>query len=142
MKPQCLLALVVSGLLAADGGNKEIDKFQGTWKFASVELDGRKVPPEALGGARLVIKGDRFSVVDQKATYHGTFRVDPGQSPKAIDVRFTEGPEKGKVIRGIYEVDGDTYRVCMGQAGKGRPTEFASTPGSGNVLEILKRVRP
>jgi uncharacterized protein (TIGR03067 family) len=68
--------------------------------------------------------------------------VHPSAHPKTIDVTFTEGPEKGKSSYGIYELEGDTYRVCIGLTGKPRPTDFASTPGSGHVLEVLKREKP
>jgi hypothetical protein len=40
---------------------------------------------------------------------------------------------------GIYELDGDTYKLCGDMQGKSRPTEFAVKPGSGFVLEVLKR---
>jgi hypothetical protein len=41
-----------------------------------------------------------------------------------------------------YSALGDTYKVCIGLAGRERPTVFASEPGSGHVLQVLKRVDP
>jgi uncharacterized protein (TIGR03067 family) len=38
----------------------------------------------------------------------GTVTVNSMKKPKAIDVAMTEGPEKGKTVLGIYEIDGDT----------------------------------
>jgi uncharacterized protein (TIGR03067 family) len=75
-------------------------------------------------------------------TYRGTFKLDLSKKPKEIDVVFTEGPEKGKTSLGIYELEGDVYKVCIGLTGKKRPTEFISKPGSGHVLEVLKRQKP
>jgi len=40
---------------------------------------------------------------------------------------------------GIYELEPDSYKVCFAPAGKPRPTEFASTPGSGQILQLWKR---
>ena len=130
------------------GGDKEaaiqeeVGRFEGSWRFDSMEAEGKAVPVDGFKGIRLVLKGDRFTMVEPNATYRGTYRVDPTSRPKTIDVMFTEGPEKGKSSCGIYELDGDTYKVCIGLTGKPRPTEFASKPGSGHVLEVLKRDKP
>jgi uncharacterized protein (TIGR03067 family) len=138
---------VTLGLLAADtpppdAARKEYARFEGTWRFASIEMEGKQLPGEDVKGSRMVLKGDRFTVESGPVAYRGTFKVDLGKKPKQIDVTFTEGPEKGKTFRGIYTLEGDTYTVCIGPPGKDRPAEFVSKPGSGHVLEVLKRVRP
>ncbi len=127
---------------AKDDVKKEIDKFQGTWKFVSIVAEGKEVPEDGFKDARLIIKGDKFTSTDGKETHKGTFKVDVSKQPKTIDVVFTEGPEKGNTSKGIYELEGDTYKVCIGLTGKTRPTEFASKPDSGHVLEVLKREKP
>jgi len=130
------------------GGDKEaairdeLGRFEGSWRFDAMEVGGKAVPVDGFKSIRLVLKGDKFTMVQPDATYGGTYVVDPSSRPKTIDVMFTEGPEKGKTSYGIYELEGDTYKVCMGLTGKPRPTEFASKPGSGHVLEVLKREKP
>jgi uncharacterized protein (TIGR03067 family) len=130
------------------GGDKEsairaeLGRFEGSWRFDSVVAEGKAVPVDGFKGIRLVLKGDRFTLIEPRASYGGTYTVDPIARPKTIDVTFTEGPEKGQSCYGIYELEGDTYTVCMGLTGKPRPTEFASKPGSGHVFEVLKRVVP
>ena len=121
---------------------EELKKFAGTWRFASVEVGGRPMPLEGLKGPTLVLEGDRFTMNEPAGATHGSFAVDPSARPKTMDVTFTDGPEAGKVIRGIYELDGDTYRLCIGTAGKSRPAAFVSKPGSGDVLEVMKRDKP
>jgi uncharacterized protein (TIGR03067 family) len=123
----------------AEDTKKELEKFRGTWRFVSVEIEGMKLPEQQLKGSQLVLDGDKFTFTDSQATYRGTFKLAVDQKPKTIDVTFHEGPEKGKTSKGIYELEGDVYKVCMGLAGKERPTEFASKPGSGHVLELLRR---
>ena len=140
-----LLAVLAVGVFFAadapkdDATKKELEKFQGTWKFVSLEVDGNKLPEEGFKDARLVITGDKFTVSEGRVLHKGVFKVDVSKKPKTIDVTFTEGPEKGNTVRGIYELEGDTYKVCMTDTLKARPTEFASKPGSGHVLEVLKR---
>jgi uncharacterized protein (TIGR03067 family) len=76
------------------------------------------------------------------ATYGGTFVLDPGKKPKTIDIKFTEGPEKGNTSLGIYELDGDTLKICLTITAKDRPTEFAAKAKSGHGFEVLKREKP
>jgi uncharacterized protein (TIGR03067 family) len=144
MKPQLFLVLAVSALIAADTANddvkKELKKFEGTWVIESFEQDGEKTPADAFKGTKLVCKDDTFTMTMPGVTYKGTFKVDVAKKPKHIDIHFTEGPEKGKNIKGIYEIEGDTYKLCIKMMGdKDRPTEFATKAGSGIALEVLKR---
>jgi len=71
----------------------------------------------------------------------GTQKLDPSKSPKTIDMTLTEGPNKGAVMLGIYEIDGDTLKACFDPQGKKRPTEFKSAPGSAHFLNIHKRIK-
>jgi hypothetical protein len=43
------------------------------------------------------------------------------------------------VAKGIYEVDGDTWKHCFSLTE--RPTEFGSKEGSGVYYIVLKRVK-
>jgi uncharacterized protein (TIGR03067 family) len=75
-----------------------------------------------------------------EAVYQGTFRVDASKSPKTIDFHFTEGPEKGKTNLGIYQLEGEQWRICLCMKDNGeRPKEFKSNAGSQVVLETLIR---
>jgi uncharacterized protein (TIGR03067 family) len=137
----CLsLAFLGVGLVAAadEDAKKEYERFTGTWKFASIEVDGKKVPEEALKGA-LILKGDKWTLKHGDETGSGTYKVDLSKKPKTIDIEIMEGPQKGETMKGIYKLEGDTYTVCLAFKGKDRPTDFASKPGSGHVLEVLKR---
>ena len=51
---------------------------------------------------------------------------------------FSSGPEKGNTNFGIFEVEGDTWRLCLDMTGTSRPKAFAS--GRGVALETLRRV--
>jgi uncharacterized protein (TIGR03067 family) len=133
----------------ADGARKgaveaELSRFEGTWKFASMEVEGRAVPAPAdgTGASRLVLKGDRFTSEGGPSPVRGVFEVDPTSVPKRIDVTFLEGGVPGETLLGIYELTGDTYKVSMGMPGKPRPARFPSAPGSGSVLQVLERQRP
>ncbi len=122
---------------------KERAKFNGEWKFESIEAEGQALPLKALASSRLILKGKEFVLKSDQGDYGGTYEVDASKTPKTIDVHFTTGPEAGTTAKGIYELDDETYKVCMAVGGKAeRPKEFAAKPGSGFVLEVLKKVKP
>jgi uncharacterized protein (TIGR03067 family) len=112
------------------------EKLQGTWQMIAFEMDGQSVPP---GSATIVIEGNNFTSLSMGAQYEGTMVVDSTTTPKTFDVKFHKGPHKGETSLGIYELDGDTWRICIGLTGVKRPTKFAAEPGSGHALETLTR---
>lgn len=69
-----------------------------------------------------------------------TQKLDPSKSPKTLDAKVTDVPNKGAVILGIYEISGDTLKVCFDPEGKKRPTEFKGVSGS-QTLVVHKRVK-
>ncbi len=40
---------------------------------------------------------------------------------------------------GIYELEGDRYKVCFAPPGKARPDDFTSKPGTGYILQVWQR---
>jgi uncharacterized protein (TIGR03067 family) len=134
------VALIMVAADDKDEIKKELERFQGTWKFESLEIGGMKMDVGVYKDVRLILEGDKFTHKEGKEPAHGTFKVDVSKKPKTIDITFTDGPEKGNTILGIYELDGDTYRVCIDLAKKDvRPTKFESKMGTMLVLEVLKR---
>jgi uncharacterized protein (TIGR03067 family) len=114
----------------------DLEKLQGAWNIVSLEMEGQKYPP---GGSRIVIEGGRFVSLNMGAEYEGTVTVDESSSPKTFDLAFDNGPEAGNQALGIYELSGDAWKICLALAGKKRPAEFASKPGTGHALELLER---
>jgi uncharacterized protein (TIGR03067 family) len=119
--------------------SQDIDRLQGTWAVTELEMDGQWVPAFLLGDARIEIKGSRFSGTGMGAVYEGTLELDTSSSPARLDLKFDAGPEKGHTNPGIYQLNGDSWKLCLATRGPVRPESFASTPGSGFALETLVR---
>src|SRR5262249_26588067 len=117
-------------------------KFEGTWTYKSVEFDGNPEPESAFKRDRLILKGDRFRLMRGGNQNEGSFLLDPSVKPKTITISFKQSGARGMMRLGIYDLDGDTCKVCLGLEGKPRPSEFVSKPGSGHVLEVLIRSKP
>jgi uncharacterized protein (TIGR03067 family) len=142
------LLLVVWKRSAAVGAKRlkavrdELKRFEATWKFVMIDVEGRKIPAERFGEDRLVLKGKQFTTTIGGTTTEGFFKIDPTASPKTIDITFTDGPGKDNTQKGIYELDGDTQKICWAAPGKPRPTEFEAKPRSARILQILEKVKP
>jgi uncharacterized protein (TIGR03067 family) len=115
----------------------DLDKLQGTWTVTTLAVDGNQMP--APPGACIVIKGSRFQSLGMGSVYEGTVELNTRKKPKHFDLLFTKGPEKGNRSLGIYELNGDDWKLCLTVTGSTRPTKFATTPGSGHAFETLRR---
>ena len=127
--------LLAPALLRADDAPKDAE---GEWELQSIVRDGKEGPPPDPRPV-ITIRGNvlGFRIGDQ--TRNATVWVDADK--KSIDVRADEGPDKGKVRKGVYEVKGDVLRICQAGEGQDRPTEVSSKEGDGLTLITLKRVK-
>jgi uncharacterized protein (TIGR03067 family) len=118
----------------------EMKKLEGTWQLISAMKDGKETPAEVVKKIRVVIKGGKHSVYfgDEVAAKEIPFAVDPTKDPRTTVDTLPDGRE----IKGIYNLDGDMLTSCVAEAGKDRPSEFDSKPGSGHTLRVFKRVKP
>jgi uncharacterized protein (TIGR03067 family) len=135
-------------MVAADPANDDLAKLQGTWLTVSLVNDGKtlvdeKTPPRPGPVTKFVYAGNKWSIrVGDKTVASGVFKIDSTRTPKEIDIFDETGVKNDKTKLGIFEIDGDTYKYCLAPAGRLRPTEFASKPGSKNSLGVSKRERP
>jgi uncharacterized protein (TIGR03067 family) len=139
-----LSAVGVIGLAAVATARdaKEDKAMDGTWELVSGELGGQKFPEAVTKTLTLVLDGEKYTVKSPGPDDKGTVKRDPSKTPKELDVIGAEGPNKGKTFLAIYELDGDTLKVCYDLEGKKRPTEFKSAPDTKQFLAVYKRKKP
>ena len=149
-----LFVLVATGLMAGeppgpDTPKKDMDAIQGTWKVVALEADGQQAPPEIVAALKLVFKGETltFSPGEPGFTNYN-FKLDPTTKPASFDMTHADGPHKGETEEGIYLLEGNHLKICLGTAGN-RPKTFATTAPSGKGvysagkgLYTLERVTP
>jgi uncharacterized protein (TIGR03067 family) len=137
------LVFVVLSLSARAAESKgDAKALEGTWLPTMAELAGEKFPDEGLKSITLTLSGSSYTVMVGKATDKGTVKLDPGKKPKTLDITGTEGPNKGKTFLAIYELKGDTLRVCYDLSGKARPEEFKTKADTQLFLVTYKRKKP
>jgi uncharacterized protein (TIGR03067 family) len=112
---------------------------EGTWKAVSAELGGRAMSQAEAEAITLRIQGTNYEVtVNGEGSDRGFTKIDPKVTPKAMDVSSTNGPNKGKTFPAIYELKGDSLRVCYNLGGANRPTEFKTVTNSFVFLASYK----
>jgi uncharacterized protein (TIGR03067 family) len=114
-----------------------------------VDLPARRASdsaPDAPLVKLVIIKDDQFAfryVFPRSGEFSdeaSRFRIDTSRNPKAFDLSALEG---GPAYPGIYELDGDTLKICWSRTTEpaSAPTEFVTRRGSNRRLLILKRSR-
>jgi|SRR4051794_31095212 len=146
MKLHGLLVLAAGLLAAADvpkggAGKDDLKRLQGTWSTVSVERGGVAAPEEEARKIKLTVRGNQYTLTGEEEPIEGTLELNPARRPKELDAVRNKGPDAGKTIKGIYELKGDTLRVCLGAPGKSRPTGFDTGRGGGEMLYVHKRAK-
>jgi uncharacterized protein (TIGR03067 family) len=120
---------------------KDEKELAGTWYVQSAENGGKKIPPQAYRDLRLTYKNGKFTAHKGKEKpEEGTYKLDPSKKPKAIDVTHSIGRDKVQTQLAIYELKGNTFKICSCVTGKERPTTFDTTDKPEYVMMVLKRV--
>ena len=134
-----LLVFSLTPITWSGAGAQDAKQIQGTWLPQSAELGGKEFPEEVRKSIKLVLKADTYVVTAGKDPDEGKCKIDPSKTPKTLDITGTKGPNMGKTFLCIYELNGDTLRVCYDLSGKARPTEFKTTAGSQLFLVTYRR---
>jgi len=119
---------------SAEGDWKTIE---GTWIPVAFEVGGVKLPEETFKDTKLVMTDGHYTYQNDR----GTYKLITSETPRGMDVTGIEGPNQGKTFPAIYQLTGDTLRICYDLAGKTRPTEFATRAGTRQFLASYKRAK-
>ena len=115
----------------------QTSEIHGMWTVFSAERVGS--PISQFVNARLVFRGDQFGMQrGERRIGEGTYRVDPGKTPKEIDLTDNSGTRLG-----IYKLEGDQLTLCLTEPNRpSRPTEFTAPAGSPQMVLVLRREIP
>jgi uncharacterized protein (TIGR03067 family) len=135
-----LSLFLVVGLDTENPSWEELAQFEGVWRFALVEVEGARQPDAPFETNKLIVlKDGRYVIVQGPRITRGVIKLSPNNTPKHYDVAVTSGPAKGLEASGLYELDGDTCKVCLPIRGKERPTVLESKAGNGCLIHVFAR---
>jgi uncharacterized protein (TIGR03067 family) len=125
--------------IRAQSARQEWQRLQGTWECTALEQDGKKVAAADHKDRTIFFGGEAVLVRQgEKVLQVAAQKLDPARSPKTINVIVMQGPQKGEVQLGIYELQGDTLTLCLDAEGQKRPADFKAS-GPGVSLAVYKR---
>jgi uncharacterized protein (TIGR03067 family) len=140
---RCLGFILFACFLAGCGANHSVTEgddtrnWQGTWKLVSCIANGESQIADMqwiVSGARYTIRLNRQSGVDPYP-----FKLDPKQ--KHIDVHHHDTPKGtyGGHLKGIYDIQGNSLKVCYDLKGQRYPNSFDAGHGSAQVVYQFQR---
>ena len=97
------------------------------------------LPEAVLKTISLKLDHGKYDVSAAGEPDKGTYTLDAASNPKGMSITGTEGPNNGKTYPAIYEIKGDTLRICYDLSGAKRPTEFKSVAGTHLYLVTYNR---
>ena len=141
MKRILYIGLTVAASLTAFAAEPpdDAEAVQGSWTPAKADLGGQPVAEAVLKSISLKLDNGKYEVLVGDKPDKGTYTLDSTSKPKSMTVSGTEGPNHGKTFPAIYELKGDTLRICYDLSGAKRPTEFKSIPGTRLYLVTYNR---
>jgi uncharacterized protein (TIGR03067 family) len=123
--------LMVAGVLSAgESSEQDATGVQGMWRPVRAELGGRPMPEAVVKIITLRLDGGKYEVFVGEQPDRGTYALDSTSTPRGMTVTGTEGPNNGKTFPAIYELNGDTLRICYDLSGVKRPEKFESRAGT------------
>jgi uncharacterized protein (TIGR03067 family) len=140
MKRVALAVAVFLGA-AAFAADEKPQRLDGTYAVKSGEQDGEAMPAEELKKiVEVVIKDDLFTIKKEGSEDHkARLKLDATKKPAEVDVTPQDGPEKDKVLPGIYKVEKDELTFVVAREGA-RPKDF-DAKGKGIMKVVLQRKR-
>jgi RNA polymerase sigma factor (sigma-70 family) len=139
------------------GAKKDLELLQGTWNIDTMAWGARSLPRELMTGYKFVFAGTKLTwegaigmtkragkVTAIDGVFPCDFKIDPGKSPKQIDITLhLKKVNKGdRTLLGIYEIKGDTLKVCYFSSQTGRrPSELATKDNPNIGYIVLSRAK-
>jgi uncharacterized protein (TIGR03067 family) len=128
------LFLTSTTIHADDDSDKALKSLQGKWKAVSILANGDAVPEEQVEKTTVMIK-EKELVLSVTPDQVATIALDSTQKPAWIDLTN----HKKEKFLGIYELKGETLKICLAGPGEKRPAGFESTKEGKTAYLVLKR---
>lgn len=126
-----------------------VDRLRGEWVGIAEETSGlpKSAAQMQVLDKQLTIRADSFTMAyttDKRHTFRGRYDLDVGGQEGTLDFhlpRYKDG--KDALLRAIYEVDGNTLKVCwtvtFDGVDRSRPASFQTEGADGAVSTVFRR---
>jgi uncharacterized protein (TIGR03067 family) len=127
-----------------DNSAADAQNMQGAWEIEKLEQDGESAADASIL-KKVIIKDDQFafryflarSKEEGDLVYDLT--LDSSKNPRQIQLKSRA---ESDLPLGIYELDGDTLKICWNRNNPNSPpTDFTCPKGSDRRLLVLRRAK-
>lgn len=134
-----LAAVIVVPVTRADDTAEELKKLQGTWQVVKGFTGGREVPKEVADDSKFTFEGEVLSFESSRDKNTAKIKIELTKSPRTLDAEVIDGADAGKKRLAIYELAGDTLKICWTR-GENRPEKLDGSRNDVIYVE-LKRAK-
>ncbi len=119
-----------------------VTELEGEWAMVSAVLNGAAMNQAMVKWCQRITRGNVTRVVAGPQVFvNASFTLDNSRKPHVIDYVNLEGASKGESQAGIFELIGDSLKICMSAPGQPRPADFSSKPGDGRSYTTWRLAR-
>jgi uncharacterized protein (TIGR03067 family) len=96
-------------------GDIDVEReLEGAWVPIDASVAGSQLPVNDLRVRYFVLEAGGYRIIDRsnQVVDGGRYLVNEGPQPRAIDIVGSSGPNAGRTMRAIYELQGDELTVC------------------------------
>jgi uncharacterized protein (TIGR03067 family) len=137
----CAGVVAIAPIAAWAAAAPDSKAVEGVWKPMKAELGGQPMPEDLLKTITLKLQDGRYVVFVGGQLDKGTWTIDSSTQPKGMTITGTDGPNQGKTFPAIFELEGNTLRICYDLSGKRRPAEFKTLAGTRLYLVTYHRAK-
>ena len=119
-----------------------VSELEGEWAMVSAVLNGAAMNQAMVKWCQRITRGNVTRVVAGPQVFvNASFTLDNSRKPHVIDYVNLEGASKGESQAGIFELIGDSLKICMSAPGQPRPADFSSKTGDGRSYTTWRLVK-
>jgi uncharacterized protein (TIGR03067 family) len=98
-------------------------ELEGAWVPIDASVAGSRLPVNDLRVRYFVLEAGGYRIIDRsnQVVDGGRYLVNEGPQPRAMDIVGSSGPNAGRTMHAIYELQGDELTVCYDLEGSARP---------------------
>ena len=99
---------------------------EGAWVPIAATVAGQDLRVGELRVKYLVLDAGGYSIIDRSnhVVDSGEYLLNDAASPQTLDIVGRDGPNAGRTMLAIYELQGDRLTVCYDLDGAARPTNM------------------
>ena len=98
----------------------------GAWVPVAANVSGKELLVAELRVKYLVFDGHDYSIIDRsnQIVDRGEYLVNENATPQTLDIVGRDGPNAGRSMLAIFELEGDRLTVCYDLQGDSRPADM------------------